>query len=83
MRAGHIEKRPASSPTHFVGNDLSIIAHGRGSILGPGDPEFSEIESIQKEASGNSVREWGEGIYIPVDADGLYSFERHPEQFPE
>ena len=84
-RARHIEKRSAISLAHFEGNDLAIIVHGNGHILKPNHPDFAEIESIQKEVSGNSVQDWGEGVgvYIRVVANALYTFARYPQQMAE
>lgn len=82
-RTRHVMKQPAISLTHFVGNDLAIIAHGRGSILSLEHEEFETLEALQRESSGQSVRTWGEGVYLRMEADVVYTFARYPERYPE
>jgi Pyridoxamine 5'-phosphate oxidase len=80
-RARHIAQRPAVSLTHYVGDDLAIIVHGRATALPPDHPEFAAIEQLQRAANGQSPRDWGAGIYLRADADSIFTFARYPEQF--
>ncbi|HZR43317.1 MAG TPA: pyridoxamine 5'-phosphate oxidase family protein [Ktedonobacteraceae bacterium] len=83
MRTKHVQKHPAVSLTHFVDNDLAIIVHGTATILLSDHPDFATIEELQRAANSQSVRDWGEGAYIQVNATMIYTFARNPDQFPE
>jgi hypothetical protein len=81
-RARHVAKRPAVSLSYFDSNDLAIIVHGNGEVLAQEHPDFGELDGILKEINGRGVLDWGDGVYIRVLADKLFTFARHPEQFP-
>ena len=74
-------QRPAVSLTLHEGGDLAIIAHGKAGVLRPGDPVFSALEEVFLESAGRSVLQWGEGVYLRVEAERLYTFARHPGRF--
>ena len=82
VRTRHVMKRPAVSLTYFVGNDLAILVHGQAAPLYPNHPDFTIVEALQQENSGQSVRDWGDGVYLRVEAEVVYTFARYPEQYP-
>jgi hypothetical protein len=79
-RARHVSKRPAVSLTYYEGNDLAVIVHGRAVALGPDDPSFAELDALQRE-HGESPSEWGEGIFLRVEADVLYTYASDPRRY--
>jgi hypothetical protein len=81
-RTRMVTARPAVSLTHFVGDDLAIIAHGSATIIPVDHPDFAAVEEMQRAANGSSVRDWGEGVYLRVEAETLVTFARYPDQFP-
>lgn len=81
-RTIHLLARPSVSLTYFVGDDLAIIAHGRAEVLPEAHADFAPLEAVQRDASGSSVRDWGEGVYLRIHADTLVTFARYPDQFP-
>ena len=81
-RARHVAARPAISLTYYEGNDLAILAHGHATTVTPDAVTFTDLEEIQRASEGSSVREWGEGIYMLVEAETLFTYARHPERFP-
>ncbi len=83
VRTRHVMKRSAVSLTHFVGNDLALIVHGHAAVVLPDHPDFAALEELQQASSGSSVRDWGEGAYLRVDAQAIYTFARDPVQYPE
>jgi uncharacterized pyridoxamine 5'-phosphate oxidase family protein len=78
VRSKHVMRRPSMSLTHFVGDDLAIIVHGRATVVSRDDAEFGALEELQRASSGVSVREWGEGVYLRVEAEVIYTFARNP-----
>lgn len=75
-RTRHVLARPAVSMTHYSGNGLAVIAHGHVLVLAPGDRDFDALEALQTELSGQSVLDWGEGVYLEVEADVIYTYTR-------
>ena len=82
-RTRHLRRRPAVSLTLYEGSDLAIIVHGEASVLAQDHPDFEALEDVFRESGGGSVLDWGEGVYLRVEAEKLYTFARHPERFPE
>ncbi len=76
-RARHVRKRPAVSLTYYRGNELAVIAHGRAELLLPEQPDFGELDALEREHAGVSVLEWGEGVYLGIEAEVLYTFAKH------
>ncbi|MHB8648009.1 MAG: pyridoxamine 5'-phosphate oxidase family protein [Thermomicrobiales bacterium] len=81
-RTRMVTARPAVSLTHFVGDDLAIIVHGSATVIPVDHADFAALEAMQRAASGSSVHDWGEGVYLRVEAATLVTFARYPEQFP-
>lgn len=81
-RTRMVMARPAVSLTHFVGDDLAIIAHGSATVIPVDHADFAALEAMHREANGQSVRDWGEGAYLRVEAETLVTFARYPDQFP-
>lgn len=72
-RARHARKRPAVSLTYYSGNDLAVVVHGRTQAIHPEHRGFAELAALQEENCGSSVLDWGEGVYLRVRADVLYT----------
>ncbi len=81
-RTRMVTARPSMSLTHYVGDDLAIIAHGSATLIPVEHPDFAAIEAMQRAASDQSVRDWGDGVYLRVEAETLVTFARYPDQFP-
>ncbi len=83
LRTRHVLHRPAMSFTWYQGDDLAVIVHGSARILRPDHPDFSPIEAFQQEQMGTSVLNWGEGVFLQVSPQALYTFARYPERYAE
>lgn len=82
-KARHAAARPAVSLTLYDRNDLAIIAHGHASAITADDPDFATLEGLQRAADGTSVRDWGEGVYLRITANALYTYALQPEMYPQ
>jgi hypothetical protein len=49
----------------------------RAEPLSPDHPDFGELDALEREHAGVSVLDWGEGVYLRVEAAALYTFARH------
>lgn len=78
VRTRHIMKRPAVSLTYFRRNGLAIIVHGSATIITPDHPDFETLEELLRTYNNASVSGWGEGIYLHIHAETIYTYIRHP-----
>jgi hypothetical protein len=84
IRARHVLKRPAVSLAHYDGIDLALIVHGKAQAVGEGHRDFHDLEDTHRAYSPNhsSVRDWGMGIFLKIEAQTIFSFARYPDLFP-
>ncbi|MEX2425315.1 MAG: pyridoxamine 5'-phosphate oxidase family protein [Thermomicrobiaceae bacterium] len=82
LRTRHIRNNPAVSLSLYEGNDFAVIVHGNAKIVSSDDPTFDDLVKLQIEHANSDVREWGDPVYLRIDAERLYSFARYPERFP-
>ena len=80
-RTRHLTQRPAASLTIYEDDDLAVIVHGRAEVLGPDHADFPTLEELFRESGGGSVLDWGEGVYVRIKAEKLYTFVRYPDRF--
>lgn len=83
IRSRHVRRQPAVSLTHYQGNDLAIIAHGEAVLLTGADSLFSTLESLHSSLISQSVNDWGEGAFLRIVPDRIFTYARYPDQFPE
>lgn len=79
-RARHIMKRPAVSLTLFHENALAIIVHGYAAIITPDHADFKTLEHLLYEHANTKAGEWGEGVYLHIQAEAIYTYNRHPHR---
>lgn len=82
-RVRHLRRQPAISLTLYEGVDFAVIVHGQAVVLGEDAAEFEKLIEIQRSGQGETVRAWGEGAFIRIDADSIYTYVRYPERFPK
>src|SRR5947209_2112443 len=83
LRTRHVQQRPAISFTFYQGNDVAVIVHGEASVIRPDDPNFAALEAFQREMSGSSVQEWGEGVFLQITPRSIYTYVRFPDRHPD
>jgi hypothetical protein len=82
-RTKHILHYPAVSFTFYQGNGFAVIAHGTATIIEPNQPNFADLETLQQKATGTSVREWGEGVFLQITSNTLFTYARDIDLFSE
>jgi hypothetical protein len=75
-RCRHIMRNSASSLTCFD-EDWAVLAHGAAAVIRSSDDEFSAIEDRARHAGLSSVLDWGEGVYLRMEPDLLFTWTRH------
>ena len=79
-RSRHVMKRPAVSLTLFRENELAIIVHGYAAIIPPDHTDFATLENLLYASTHIKAGEWGEGIYLHIQAEAIYTYNRHPHR---
>src|SRR6266480_1540763 len=79
-RTRHIMKRPAVSLTLFRENELAIIVHGYATIISREHEDFEALENLLYAATHTKAGEWGEGVYLHIQAEAIYTYNRHPHR---
>jgi len=79
-RTRHVMKRPAVSLTLFRENELAIIVHGYAAIISPGHADFETLETLLYASTHTRAGEWGEGVYLHIQAPAIYTYNRHPHR---
>lgn len=80
-RTGHILHNAAVSFTLYQGNEVAVIAHGRAIIIQAEHANFADIEAFQREATGASVQEWGEGVFMQIQPETIFTYVRDVDRF--
>jgi hypothetical protein len=62
---------------------IIILLHQFNCGIYTDHPDFSPIEAFQQEQMGTSVLKWGEGVFLQVSQQALYTFARYPERYAE
>jgi len=71
----HIEKRPALSAVHTVGETLAVAVHGRGFIQGVVDEAAAGFRDLCVEIYGEDWVNWtGTAAYARIEADRIFTF---------
>ncbi len=81
-RTRHLLKHSAISLTHYQETGLAFIIHGHAEIIEADHPDFATYVQAQLAATGKSVRNWGEGVYLRVLPHAFYTYAREPETYP-
>jgi N-acetylglutamate synthase-like GNAT family acetyltransferase len=79
-RTRHVMKRPAISLTLFRENELAIIVHGYATIISPDHEDFETLEDLLYASTHTKAGEWGEGVYLHIQAEAIYTYNRHPHR---
>jgi len=79
-RTRHIMKRPAVSLTLFRENELAIIVHGSATIISPDHADFETLETLLYASTHTKAGEWGEGVYLHIQAEAIYTYNRYPHR---
>src|SRR6266568_1008472 len=87
-RTRHVMKRPAVSLTLFrvvcgqeeQKNELAIIVHGSAAIVSPDHADFETLENLLYASTHTKAGEWGEGVYLHIQAEAIYTYNRQPHR---
>jgi len=82
VRTRHVALRPSVSMTHWVSNEVALIAHGRATVISRGDAGFDELSEAYVRDWWQELRRRRNGAFLRVEPDALYTWARDPSAFP-
>lgn len=71
-----VQRSPSMSLTHYEGNDRAVIVHGQAQVITADNDEFGALEALQRKASGSSVLDWGDGVFLRVNSAQIFTYDR-------
>ena len=84
MRIRHLRRRPAVSLTHYVGDEVAIVVHGRATIIGREQPEAGWIDEVWAGIYGGSAFDLApDVVFARVEPAMMLAYAPEPAAFPE
>jgi hypothetical protein len=85
IKARHLERRPALSGAHVVGDDVAVFVHGRARVIPGGPGEADAIRHFSTEVYDASPEDWvsapGDARYVEILPGSMYSYAFSRERF--
>ena len=87
FKAHHLERRPALSGAHVVGDDVAVFAHGRARVVPGGPGGADELRHLWTEVYHASPEDWvptsTDARYIEIVPSSMYSYAFSRDRFEE
>jgi general stress protein 26 len=87
LKAHHLERRPAISGAHVVGDDVGIFVHGRARMVQGGPGEADAIRHYWSDVYDASPEDWvatpSDARYVEIVAGSFFSYAFSRERFEE
>jgi uncharacterized pyridoxamine 5'-phosphate oxidase family protein len=81
-RSKMLKNNPNISLTYYESNDFALILHGKADFVRQESDIFLEVEKLHLQYNKISVTQWGgEGVFIRVQTDVIYTFARFIDKF--
>jgi hypothetical protein len=77
IRMKHLKRNPSVSATHFVGDDLAVIVHGRAELIDSDHREAEFLGMVVGEFYGSNPYSWGENVVLArIEPDTMLTYSR-------
>jgi hypothetical protein len=87
VKARHLERRPALSAAHVVGDDVGVFVHGHARVIHGGPGEADELRPYWTEVYDSSPEDWVatpvDARYVEIVASSMYSYAFSRARFQE
>lgn len=81
VRTRHIQRNPAVSLAHVVGDDIGIWAHGRARTLSREDPLAHDYDRLSTAVYGSSPYDLGDIAVFAVQARVMFAYAPDPAKY--
>lgn len=77
VRMSHLRNNPSVSATHFVGDDIAVIVHGRATLIDETHSEATFLDDAVSELYGSSPFSWGDEIlFARIEPRTMLTYSR-------
>jgi general stress protein 26 len=87
IKARHLERRPALSAAHVVGDDVGVFVHGDARVVRGGPGEADDLRPYWTAVYDSAPEDWvaapGDARYVEIVARSMYSYAFSRERFEE
>ena len=66
--------------TLFHEDELAILVHGYAAIISPDHADFETLEGLLYASTQTRAGQWGESVYLHIQAEVIYTYDRHPHR---
>jgi len=64
IRVKHIRGNPSVSATHFAGDDIAVIVHGRAELIPSDHRDAPWLDEVISDLYGSSPFSWGKDVHL-------------------
>jgi hypothetical protein len=79
----NLERNPACSAAHYVGDDVAVVVNGRVDELTRDHPEHDEVHDVWYAHYESSPYSWGDVVIFRVEPVSMWAYAMKPADFPE
>jgi hypothetical protein len=72
-----IKRDPSVSATHFAGDDIPVIVHGRAELIDRSHPDAPVLEEAIGDLYGSSPFSWGQSVFLArIEPETMLTYSR-------
>jgi uncharacterized pyridoxamine 5'-phosphate oxidase family protein len=77
IRMKHLKANPAVSATHYIGDDIAVIVHGRAELIGRHHSDAAFLDEVITDLYGSSPFTWGDDVLLArIEPDTMLTYSR-------
>src|SRR5262245_19620295 len=79
----NLERNPACSAAHYVGDDVAVVVHGRVDELTRDHPDHDEIHDVWASYYESDPYSWGDGVVLfRIEPTAMWAYAPVAASFP-
>ena len=80
----NLERNPACSAAHYVGDDVAVVVNGHAEELTRDHPDHDEVHDVWATHYGSSPYSWGDAVVLfRVQPVSMWAYAANPNAFPQ
>ena len=87
LKATHLERRPALSGAHVIGDDVGVFVHGGARVVRGGPGEADELRHFWTDIYHSSPEDWVstplDARYVEIVPSSMFSYAHSRDRFEE
>ena len=79
----NLERNPACSAAHYVGDDVAVVVNGHVDELTRDHPDHDEVHDVWYSHYESSPYSWGDVVIFRVEPVSMWAYAMKPADYPE